>query len=38
MYPKSDHFHDVKNNKIKAITAVLVEVLASFLFISSTPT
>ena len=38
MYPKSDHFHDVKNNKIKLLAAVLVEVLASFLFISSTPT
>ena len=38
MYPKSDHFHAVKNNKIKLLAAVLVEVLASFLFISSTLT
>jgi imidazolonepropionase-like amidohydrolase len=38
MYQKSDHFHAVKNNKIKLLAAVLVEVLASFLFISSTLT
>src|SRR6266516_1036784 len=40
MYPKSDHFHAVKNNKIKLLAELLVEVLvlASFLFISSTLT